>query len=363
MQILTDFPGANIRLLAQEGNTFHLTPDLRDSSDWFYWAFHVHGEPGDTFSCDFGSDKIGYYGPAVSSDRLTWHWLGKNFSEHGFSYTFGENETDVWLAHHILYPLSRFTDFCTEHHLSPEILTVSERGREVPFLRIGTGKRAVFVTARHHACESTGSYVLEGFLGQWLRSPVPGVTLLVVPFVDYDGVVDGDQGKGRHPHDHNQDYVPEKVSRYAAVRAIRVLAEEYAVLYALDFHSPWHKGGENDTLFLPYKSKDNLPCLQAFSHLVQDLCDSADALPHRAEDDFLPDVKWNRAGAPTCGYYMHANAGALLSSAVETPYFTARGIAFTPERALNTGAAFASALLAYHEKIQESDGQTGRKTL
>ncbi len=29
MQILTDFPGANIRLLSREGNTFHLTPDLR----------------------------------------------------------------------------------------------------------------------------------------------------------------------------------------------------------------------------------------------------------------------------------------------------------------------------------------------
>lgn len=29
MQILTDFPGANIRLLSREDNTFHLTPDLR----------------------------------------------------------------------------------------------------------------------------------------------------------------------------------------------------------------------------------------------------------------------------------------------------------------------------------------------
>ena len=30
--------------------------------------------------------------------------------------------------------------------------------------------------------------------------------ILCVPFVDFDGVVDGDQGKGRNSHDHNRDY-------------------------------------------------------------------------------------------------------------------------------------------------------------
>ncbi len=46
---------------------------------------------------------------------------------------------------------------------------------------------------------------------------------------------------------------------------------------------------------------------------------------------------------------MHASAGAEISSAVETPYFRASGVPFTPERAVNTGIAFARALRAYHE--------------
>ena len=69
MQILADFQGANLRILSREGNLFHIAPDLRDGDDWFYRAFHLCGEPGETFSCDFGEDKIGYYGPAVSRTR------------------------------------------------------------------------------------------------------------------------------------------------------------------------------------------------------------------------------------------------------------------------------------------------------
>lgn len=62
------------------------------------------------------------------------------------------------------------------------------------------------MTARHHACESTGNYVLEGVLEELIKSLPNNLSVMCVPFVDYDGVVNGDQGKNRFQHDHNRDY-------------------------------------------------------------------------------------------------------------------------------------------------------------
>ncbi len=79
------------------------------------------------------------------------------------------------------------------------------QGSPVPYITLGEGSKSVILTARHHACESTGNYVLEGMLEELLRHPLPDTTVFCVPFVDYDGVIRGDQGKSREPHDHNRD--------------------------------------------------------------------------------------------------------------------------------------------------------------
>jgi hypothetical protein len=52
--------------------------------------------------------------------------------------------------------------------------------------------------------------------GRWLRDRVE---FLIVPFVDKDGVEEGDQGKNRHPHDHNRDYATPCL--YPEVQALR----------------------------------------------------------------------------------------------------------------------------------------------
>ena len=39
-----------------------------------------------------------------------------------------------------------------------------------------------------------------------LQNPIPNYLVYVIPFVDIDGVENGDQGK-QAPHDHNRDYI------------------------------------------------------------------------------------------------------------------------------------------------------------
>ena len=92
----------------------------------------------------------------------------------------------------------------------------SEKGREQQAYLFGNlnAKKTILLTARHHACESVANYVLEGLLDGLLRekySVTEDCKVLVVPFMDIDGVEDGDQGKSRFPHDHNRDYLAEPI--------------------------------------------------------------------------------------------------------------------------------------------------------
>ena len=61
-------------------------------------------------------------------------------------------------------------------------------------MTFGDGNQSVILTSRHHACESTGTYVLEGVLAELIENPIPDTKVFCVPFVDYEGVIRGDQG-------------------------------------------------------------------------------------------------------------------------------------------------------------------------
>ena len=67
------------------------------------------------------------------------------------------------------------------------------------------------------------SRLQEGCCGTGKRRPARKSGRVCVPFVDYDGVVDGDQGKYRLPRDHECDYgrdVPPIYPETAAIRAL-----------------------------------------------------------------------------------------------------------------------------------------------
>mgnify|MGYP000887682816 FL=1 len=349
MFISKDFIGGNIEVVSVDTNYVKLKCELRGSDDWFYWAFRVVGAAGQTITFDLQKNCIGYYGPAISYDNDSWHWLGEQESRTSFTYHFGKNEDEVYFAHHMLYHPDMFQRFCSLHKLETSALCISEKGRNVPFVELGDGDECVLLTARHHACESTGNYIMQGVMEELLNYPLPGIRIICVPFVDYDGVVEGDQGKGRQPHDHNRDYIRDAEPIYASVRALRCLATENNIRYAFDFHSPWHIGGENDTVFIVQKHYDTIKNLTRFGHFFEDAV-TPEALPYFKTNDHSPDDTWNKSGSPCFATYMHATAGAELSLTLETAYFKAGIFAFTPERAIETGRCFARALHNYHRR-------------
>ena len=292
MRIHQNFIGGNIRLKERVGNTFFLENELRDTvGDWFYWAFCVEDAEAGEFVFRFEKDRVGYWGAAVSCDLVQWEWVNNREGE-SFRYTFSGGET-LYFAHHLLYHPSRFQEFIKSRGYETTELCQSRKGRSVPALTIGDGKRSLLLTARNHACESTGSYVLEGVLEELLCSPIEDTRILCVPFVDYDGVIDGDQGKGRAPHDHNRDYCADSPHIYPEVHAILTYADTYGCSFGFDFHSPWHLSGENDSVFIVQNSIEKLERLNRFSSILASEI-TEDSMKYNESNDHPPFVGWNQ---------------------------------------------------------------------
>ncbi|MFA6244147.1 MAG: M14 family zinc carboxypeptidase, partial [Candidatus Hydrogenedentales bacterium] len=265
----TKYPGGNIVIERVERDTLYLSPDLRDTEGWwFYWNFRVSGAAGRTLTFRF-SDKnpIGVHGPAVSTDGgATWSWLGADkVKGPSFSYSFPADNGSVWFSFTIPYQKADLGKFLAAHSnssvLVTESLCKSAKGRDVELLRAGRldgePKFRMVLTARHHACETMASFALEGFLdavlaedddGYWFRR---NVEILAVPFVDKDGVEDGDQGKNRRPRDHNRDYIGPSV--HPEVAALRTRVRNWSdgkLRMALDLHCPYIRGEHNEDIYI-----------------------------------------------------------------------------------------------------------------
>ncbi|MBQ7322622.1 MAG: hypothetical protein IJW99_11040 [Clostridia bacterium] len=319
MNIHSNLIGGNIAVDRIENDTVYLERELRDTEgDWFYWAFCVEGAAGRTLTFVFPSKhRVGRFGAAVSHDLREWHW-SESGSGDTFTYTFAEGEDKVYFAHNMLYHPAHFDAFCARVGLKQEVFCRSVKGRDLPAVRFGTGKRWILLTARHHACEATGNYVLEGVTETLLSRLPEDFAVLVVPFVDYDGVVDGDQGKNRRPHDHNRDYTDAPI--YEVVEKMMTFGREHDLCYTFDFHSPWHMGKQNDYVFFSRSTEAMEPRIDLFAEYMKQAT-AAGELKYTGAWDVGPNEAWNNETSPNSKNYFSKQPSVRLSITTETPYF------------------------------------------
>mgnify|MGYP002631803297 FL=1 len=259
VSIKTDFPGGNAIVEKIEGDVVTLKPDLRGGRDWFYWSIECQTNSSRKLRFVLPEKKyasnIGMQGPAISSDGgRTWNWLGADSVDGSAFECAFEADKPLRLSVTIPYMQSNLDRLLNEHkdnkHLSVTELAKTREGRPVELLQVGQpgdGRIPVLTTARHHACETMASYLLEGFLRAAMSDTEAGrafrerYVLYCVPIVDKDGVHNGDQGKNRNPHDHNRDYTdPPSGGQplYPEVAAIMKLREAKDIRIAVDFHCP-----------------------------------------------------------------------------------------------------------------------------
>jgi hypothetical protein len=252
--IRSEFAGGNVLVKSVAGDVVHIEPDLRGGRDWFYWSFECETSSQRRLRFVLPDKKsmkyIGMQGPAVSADDgQTWDWLGADsVSESTFECDFKPDQT-LRLSVTIPYMQSNLDRFLhdseSNEHLTVTELAKTREDRPVELLQIGKpgdGRIPVLMTARHHACETMASYLLEGVLRAAMSDTEDGrafrnrYVLYSVPMVDKDGVQKGDQGKNRNPHDHNRDYIDQPI--FPEIAAIMKLGDEKGIRLAVDFHCP-----------------------------------------------------------------------------------------------------------------------------
>lgn len=385
--VVSDFPGGNAKIEV-ECDTVHIAPDLRDTpQSWFYWYFAVRGAEGKTLTFEVNPKFIGARGPGVSVDGgKTWKWMGldvvqmeekegqggKVEKEGKFSYTFGAQDKDVRFSVGMPYVPENLTRFLSAHKGNPflqqKVLTKSRKGRDVPLLIFSNPDRkapyAVAITARNHACEMMGSYVLEGIMtgiladdaqGKWLRD---NVDFFIVPFADYDGVEDGDQGKNRAPHDHNRDYGNETI--YPEVAAIKEQLPAWSAgrpLVFLDLHDPALKGEYFETLFFLENLNESLnPNLARFVSLIER--DGQGPIAMTSNVIMKHGTGYNRKTAQE-GPPLHASGwggqlpNAILATTMELAYANASGFEVNAESARELGHDMAWALVPFLQETKK----------
>ena len=361
-------PAGNIVCERIEGDRVAVHQELRGSSQWwFYWAFRACGAEGRTLTFDFtDGEPVGTRGPAVSIDRgLSWHWLNKDFTRKSFTYAFAPSESEVWFAFGMVYTQRDWDRFIAHYDGSPFLekgqLTVTRKGRAVEKVRIGClrvePRFRVLLTARHHCCEMMASYALEGLVGgvladdetgRWLRA---NVEFLVVPFVDKDGVEDGDQGKYRAPRDHNRDY--DGTSVHVETAALREQIPAWAhgkLTMELDLHCPWIRGENNEWVYQVGNTETNLWAQQqAFGRLVEKVEPSA--LAYRQANDLPHGKAWNTSANYAQGLsavrWAATQPGIVFAGSFEIPYATANGTEVNARSARLFGANLATAIRQY----------------
>ena len=341
-----NFIGGNICVKEILDDTVLLENELRDTeSDWFYWAFCVEGAEGRTLTFKMQPTRLGYWGPAVSHDLKEWGWLDSCDGD-SFTYSFSSDESKVYFAHHMLYHPERFYSLCDSLNLETNELTRSRKGRSVPYLQIGNGEKSIIFTSRHHACESTGNYVLEGVIRELIKTPIENARILIVPFVDYDGVVDGDQGKSRFPHDHNRDYIDSPI--YPEVKSIRNHMAKYGCNYGFDLHSPWHKGSVNDKIFVVRNLKEKDADFDAFASIFESQI-SEGSMKYSKNNDYPACTKWNQPG-PSFAYTTNNRFECKLAFTLENAYFGTEDNKVSQKKLVELGKCFLRAVNKYVEE-------------
>ena len=365
--IYSDIQAGNLIIDKIRNDTLWVRPDLRDTrGDWFYWNFAVSNANDKTLTFIFPSEKtnpnmqyLTARGPALSFDEgWTWSWIDTNTKwERSFSYTF-ISDKEVRFSMAMPYTQRNFIRFITPYlsfkNVKLDTLAISKGNRVIDRLTLkpikGFAKHKVLITARHHACEMMANYVLEGMIAQFLKNDwlKENVELVVIPFIDIDGVENGDQGKNRNGHDYNRDYGDSSiyVSTIALRNWIPLWADE-KLTAAIDIHCPWIRYEGNEHIFAIGNRNPTIDSeIKKFCNLL--MLNNKNEL--KVSDDIYLTNVFSTTPGVSCLKWISTcdkNFGVKLPLAIEFPYAVNKSQTITQQNAELFGEDIARTLKSY----------------
>ncbi|MBN1265856.1 MAG: hypothetical protein JXA25_10210 [Anaerolineales bacterium] len=251
-----------LRYYDRDSRRLVVEPQQINLANNIWWHFKIHNiTPGEFLHLDIDNWEIaGDCQPVFSYDGKNWQRMTGVKSP----YIQRFEAASVEIARNIPYTFSHslaLVDELVSPYVQPQILAISEGGRQVKTMRItdpqvaDDQKRIIWVMARLHAFESHSSILAEG-LARWLttdndeaRAILKRFIVYITPIMDVDNVVLGGSGKeqltwDRQRVDFNRQWGD--TSHWAAVRAAKQLLEElqktHDIAAFIDLHDPWFSG-------------------------------------------------------------------------------------------------------------------------
>jgi hypothetical protein len=316
-------------------------------------------------------------GAAYSTDGgYSWHWIDQkdNLDQDLFAFTFSEFDEAIRFSFAQPYTqknLDRYlSSYEDDNRILPSTLCESNQGRAAEQILISNFDKEptckVLFTARAHACEMMTSYLIEGMIDALLGgTPTMSALLdkaeiMFIPFVDKDGVENGDQGKNSVPRDHNRDYSEESI--YATTRTIRTHVPLWLgdlPWIGIDLHNPWIKGEHNEWAYLVGNANPEIEKQQRrFAEILAE--SRRGPLIFDTEHGLLSyGQAWNKGSNYEKGKPFNAwaaqyfDTGLQLTTTLEFPYALNHGQVVTADNARAFGQDLIHAVAVYVEGMDK----------
>ncbi|MEM1135661.1 MAG: M14 family zinc carboxypeptidase [Bacteroidota bacterium] len=368
-----NFAGGNVIIERIANDTVYFSPDLTGTEgEWFYWHFSARSStPKKWFFKATKPNLLTNLGAAYSKDAgYNWQWIDKanHLTDDLFSFTFSRKKQVVHFSFGQPYTQKQFDRFIDRYeankHMQLATLCQSNEGRDVEKLLISDFDREpvckILLIGRAHACEMMTSYLLEGVIESLLsdnsamQDLLKKAEIMIIPFLDKDGVENGDQGKNRIPRDHNRDYKGK--SLFSTTSTLRSEIPDWLdrkPWVGIDLHNPWIKGKGNEHIYLvgntnPKIAKEQ----QKFVHIIAQT--KKETFTFNEEESFLAyGESWNTGGNYEKGWPFSkwassfSEKGLLLTTTLEFPYALVHQTPVTADNTRQFGKDFIHALAEY----------------
>lgn len=272
MHITTDFPGGNGRIVKTERNVdgekvWFLAEHKQGEPQALWFHFRIERPAGPKIQCvlvnahqclgsmeGWGGNapvyRVGNRGwQRVSTGQVKWDEHGVPCYE--FALNLSSNDRSVEVAFCYPYQQADLQRILDETQVW-KTATIGYSAKSRPIFRIynqlrdDKPKRGVYVIARQHSGETTGSWVMDGMLRYLASAQGKGtfsdLCWWMVPFTDIDGVEEGYYGKDQYPVDVNRAWtdIPGRPENHVVQQDIKRWEKVCQPLIALDLHAPAH---------------------------------------------------------------------------------------------------------------------------
>lgn len=404
--ISTDHPGGGVLLQSKQDGVITFTTDMTghdySSGNWFYWNFKVTSEIDRTVTFKTNARYLGDSGPVYSTDGENWDYLCEKNSSGTFTYDLKANEP-VYFSCTLPYQYADMLewleelesknssrnglvsvdyDFAQTGHetFTAAQITAGEANPhiggdyyDIPMITLGStsAPKYLYFSGRMHACETMGSYTLEGVVDYFaaLSADDPfwdEYCIYVIPMIDVEGVENGDQGKSRNltdldassavDHDHNRDWTDgEEVFNYTkaakAFVAERKTAGQQLELY-IDFHCPYLNGYAGNYISYGLWNEEEV---MLFSDILEEIV-AADTRENKLTYDYDKGQNaWSQQASqePAVSKTWFYNQGAVATFSFET-LFTEKSPAYYAENVHQLGENIAKTTLQFLNEVHKS---------